>query len=103
MAVTRNGRRSDEQVAAADQQLLQQFGGAQFVTALAMRLDFSDGQLQIANAGHPQPWRVGAGQAEPLELDVQLPAGMFESAAPHGSGEPRGWWEEDADHADGRE
>ncbi len=82
-AVMRNVRRSGgcphEQVAAADQQLLQQFGGAQFVTALAMRLDFTDGQLEIVNAGHPQPWRVREGQAEPLELDAQLPAGLFES------------------------
>jgi len=82
-AVMRNVRRSGgcphEQVAAADQQLLQQFGGAQFVTVLAMRLDFTDGQLEIVNAGHPQPWRVREGQAEPLELDAQLPAGLFES------------------------
>ena len=33
------------------------------------------------NAGHPQPWRVRDGHAEPLELDAQLPAGMFESTA----------------------
>ena len=69
--IRRAGGRPDEQVAAADQQLLQQFGGEQFVTALAMRLDFTDGQLEIVNAGHPQPWRVREGQAEPLELDAQ--------------------------------
>lgn len=77
--VRRSGGRPDAQVCAADLQLLEQFGGAQFVTALAMRLDLADGQLEIVNAGHPAPWRVREGHAEPLELDPQLPAGMFES------------------------
>lgn len=79
--VRRSGGRPDAQVSAADRQLLEQFGGAQFVTALAMRLDLAEGELQIVNAGHPAPWRVRKGQAEPLELDPQLPAGMFESTA----------------------
>ena len=88
---------------AAGQQLLQQSGGAHLVTALVMRLDLTDGHLKIGSAGHPQSWRVREGQAELLELDVQLPAGTFNSAAPHGSGVVRGCWEEDADHADGCE
>ncbi len=79
--VRRSGGRPDEQVTATDQQLLEQFGGVQFVTALAMRLDLTDGQLQIVNAGHPRPWLVRDGRAEPLELDAQLPAGMLERTA----------------------
>lgn len=82
-AVMRNARRAGQdpvgQVMAADQQLLEQFGGAQFVTAVAMRLDLTDGLLQIVNAGHPAPWLVREGQAVPVELDPQLPAGMFET------------------------
>lgn len=84
-AVMRNVRRSgggpEQQVAAADRQLLEQFGGTQFVTALAMRLTYIDAQLEIVNAGHPAPWRVREGQAEPISLDAQLPAGMFETTA----------------------
>ncbi len=34
-----------QQMAAADRQLLEQVGGEQFVTALAMRLSLSDGQV----------------------------------------------------------
>lgn len=82
-AVMRNARRAGggpvEQVAAADRQLLQHFGGAQFVTALAMRLDLRSGHLVTVNAGHPSPWLVRAGQASELELDPRLPAGMFET------------------------
>jgi len=80
-AVMRNVRRAGggpvEQLAAADRQLLAQFGGEQFVTALAMRLSLADGQVEVVNAGHPAPWRVRAGRADQLELEAQLPAGMF--------------------------
>jgi len=78
----RNARRAGEgpagQIALADRQLLEQFGGAQFVTALAMRLNLTDGHLDVVDAGHPCPWLVRHGQAIALELEPQLPAGMFE-------------------------
>jgi hypothetical protein len=35
--------------------LLEQFGGDQFVTALLMRLDLTDGRLDVVNAGQ---WRA---------------------------------------------
>ncbi len=61
-AVMRNTRRAGggpvAQLAAADRQLLEQFGGEQFVTALAMRLNLADGQIEVVNAGHLAPWRV---------------------------------------------
>lgn len=84
-AVMRNARRAGQgpvgQVTAADRQLLEQFGGAQFVTALAMRLDLAQGQVQVVNAGHPAPWLIRDGQATEVELEPQLPAGMFETTA----------------------
>lgn len=84
-AVMRNTRRAGggpvEQIAMADRHLLTQFGGAQFVTALAMRLNLDDGQIEVVNAGHPPPWRVRHGRATVLDLDAQLPAGMFETTA----------------------
>jgi len=86
-AVMRNARRAGEgpagQIALADRQLLEQFGGAQFVTALAMRLNLTDGHLDVVNAGHPCPWLVRHGQAIALELEPQLPAGMFEKTDYH--------------------
>jgi hypothetical protein len=84
-AVMRNTRRAGggpvAQLAAADRQLLEQFGGEQFVTALAMRLNLADGQIEVVNAGHPAPWRVRGGRADQLELQAQLPAGMFQATA----------------------
>ena len=81
-AVMRNARRAGEgpagQITLADRHLLEYFDGDQFVTALAMRLTFADGHLEVVNAGHPCPWLVRQGQATPLELDPQLPVGMFE-------------------------
>lgn len=82
-AVMRNSRRAGqgpvEQVTEADHQLLEQFGGAQFVTVLAMRLDLRDGRLDMVNAGHPTPWLLRDGRVVPVELDPRLPAGMFET------------------------
>lgn len=84
-AVMRNSRRAgggpEQQVGLADRQLLEQFGGAQFVTALALRLDLHTGQAQLVNAGHPAPWLVRAGRAQPVQLDPQLPAGMFQQTS----------------------
>lgn len=84
-AVMRNARRAGDgpvaQISLADRQLLDRFGGDQFVTALAMRLDLSDGTLVAVNAGHPQPWRVRDGQVDQVELSPQLPVGMFEATS----------------------
>ncbi len=83
-AVMRNARRAGggpaEQVGLADRQLLEQFGGAQFVTALAMRLHLLTGHVELVNAGHPPPWLVRAGRARALEFDPQLPAGMLQAS-----------------------
>ncbi len=46
-----------------------------------MRLNLADGQVEVVNAGHPAPWRVRAGRASQLELEAQLPAGMFQATA----------------------
>ncbi|GAC1442373.1 MAG: PP2C family protein-serine/threonine phosphatase [Mycobacteriales bacterium] len=84
-AVMRNARRAGDgpvaQIAQADRQLLERFGGDQFVTALAMRLDLADGTLETVNAGHPQPWRVRDGRASQVDLAPQLPVGMFEATS----------------------
>lgn len=76
--VRRAGGGPAEQITAADRQLLQHFDGTKFVTALALRLFLSVGRLDVVNAGHPQPWRLRRGQAAPVPLDAQLPAGLLE-------------------------
>lgn len=82
-AVMRNTRRAgggpSEQVTQADRHLLAQFGGAQFVTVLAMRVDLRDGRLELVDAGHPAPWLLRDGRAVAVELEPRLPAGMFET------------------------
>ncbi len=82
-AVMRNTRRAGgtpaEQVTQADRHLLEQFGGAQFVTVLAMRLDLRTGRLDLVDAGHPAPWLLRGGRASPVPLDPRLPAGMLEA------------------------
>lgn len=82
-AVMRNTRRAGggpaRQVALADRALLAHFGGAQFVTMVAMRLDLRSGALELVNAGHPAPWLIRGGRATQVPLDPRLPAGMFET------------------------
>jgi len=72
--------RPGSQLAAADRRLLEQFGGEQFVTALAMRLNLADGQVEVVNAGHPAPWRVRAGRASSSWKPSCRP-GMFQARA----------------------
>ncbi len=85
LAVTalRNGRRAGlgvaERVSFADRAVQRQFGGSQFVTGLALDIDLSRSTAHAVNAGHPLPWRIRDGQAFPVELDVQLPIGLFEA------------------------
>lgn len=82
-AVMRNTRRAgrspSEQVAQADRHLLAQFGGDQFVTTLAMRLDLDSGALDMVNAGHPQPWLLREGRVVPVQVEPSLPAGLLEA------------------------
>lgn len=85
MAVTslRNARRAGlpiaERVSFADRAVQQQFGGSQFVTAFCLDIDLHTSSAVAVNAGHPLPWRIRDGQVAPVELDVQLPIGLFET------------------------
>lgn len=79
----RNARRAGasltERVAAADRAVFHEFGGAQFVTAVALEVDVGSGRMLAVNAGHPHPFRLRAGQAEQVLLEPQLPIGLFEA------------------------
>lgn len=79
----RNARRAGlsvaDRVSHADRAVQQQFGGSQFVTAFCLDIDLHTSSAVAVNAGHPKPWRIRDGQAAPVELDVQLPIGLFET------------------------
>jgi serine phosphatase RsbU (regulator of sigma subunit) len=82
MTALRNGRRAGvplaEQASLADQALYAHYSGSSFVAALLMRLDLATGLLSVVDAGSPQLLRVRGGQIRLIELDAQLPLGMFE-------------------------
>ena len=78
----RNARRTGldltHQARQADSVLYRHFGGAQFVTGLLCRLEYATGRLRLVNAGHPPPYLLRDGDTAPMELDPQLPMGLFE-------------------------
>lgn len=79
----RNSRRSGlaliDQVRSADRVLFGQYGGDQFVTALALTVELSTGWVCAVNAGHPPLFVLRHNHVETIELDAQLPMGMFEA------------------------
>jgi hypothetical protein len=81
----RNSRRGGasvaEQAQTAHAVVHQQFGGAQFVTALIARLDIDTGQSTMVSAGFPPVHRLRAGRAERIVLSAQLPLGLFPDTA----------------------
>jgi serine phosphatase RsbU (regulator of sigma subunit) len=85
LAVTalRNARRTGlaltDQLRQADRVLHSQFGGEQFVTALALRIDTATGAAEVVNAGHPLPYIIRNGVITSLEVAPDVPLGMFES------------------------
>lgn len=84
LAVTamRNTRRGGgnlvEQAQEADRAVYGQFGGEQFVTALLLDLDLDTGDVTAVNAGAPGPLRLRGGALEAVQLQAQLPLGLFE-------------------------
>jgi serine phosphatase RsbU (regulator of sigma subunit) len=85
LAVTalRNARRTGlalaDQLRQADRVLHSQFGGEQFVTALAMRIDMTTGVAEVVNAGHPPPHILRDGTIMTMEVPPDVPLGMFEA------------------------
>lgn len=89
LAVTamRNARRRGEplagRLAAADAAVHRQFGGAQFVTAVAVEARLDTGEIVAASAGHPAPYVLRDGRVRTLELPANLPLGLFEGTRYH--------------------
>jgi serine phosphatase RsbU (regulator of sigma subunit) len=76
----RNTRRSiaepAEQARTANLELLESSNLDQFVTGIVLRIRLTDGQLELVNAGHPQPYLLRAGEVTALAATVSLPLGI---------------------------
>ncbi|MEE4496318.1 PP2C family protein-serine/threonine phosphatase [Streptomyces sp. BE230] len=80
----RNARRAGigiaDQAALADQALYEQHRGSAHVSTLLLRFDLATGTVGAVDAGSPQLWRLRGRTVARVELDAQLPLGMFEES-----------------------
>ncbi|MFG2839398.1 PP2C family protein-serine/threonine phosphatase [Streptomyces zaomyceticus] len=78
----RNARRAGldlvGQAGLTDQALYGQYRGKSPLAALLLRLDVATGAVEVVDAGSPTLWRIRGAAIERVELDRQLPLGMFE-------------------------
>lgn len=81
----RNGSDLETQVSTADRVVLEQFGGAQFVTTLVVQVELSTGRARVLNAGLPPMLLLRAGTVIELQLEPHLPLGLFEQTDYHAS------------------
>ena len=72
------GSSLSDQAALADQAVYAHHGGEAFTSALLLRFDARDGEVRVVDAGSPLLFRQREGRVERIELDPQLPLGMFE-------------------------
>jgi serine phosphatase RsbU (regulator of sigma subunit) len=81
----RNARRAGlelaDQAALADQAVYAQHQGDVYVSALLMRFVYETGQVTVVDAGSPQIWLRRGRSIERIEVEPQLPLGMFEETA----------------------
>ncbi|MFD0025225.1 PP2C family protein-serine/threonine phosphatase [Streptomyces sp. NPDC058382] len=80
----RNARRAgigiEDQAALADQALYDQHRGSAHVSTLLLRFDLATGTIGAVDAGSPQLWRLRGRTVTRVQLDAQLPLGMFEES-----------------------
>jgi serine phosphatase RsbU (regulator of sigma subunit) len=78
----RNARRSGaglvDQATLANETLYNQHVGQRHVSTLLLRFDLASGIVAAIDAGSPKMFRMRGGTVEPIELEAQLPLGMFE-------------------------
>ncbi|MFH8715873.1 PP2C family protein-serine/threonine phosphatase [Streptomyces zaomyceticus] len=78
----RNARRAGldlvGQAGLTDQALYGQYRGKSPLAALLLRLDVATGAIEVVDAGSPTLWRIRGAAIARVELDRQLPLGMFE-------------------------
>ncbi|GAA3398561.1 PP2C family protein-serine/threonine phosphatase [Streptomyces roseoviridis] len=78
----RNARRAGiglaDQASLADQAVYAQYGGKAYASTLLLRFDLADGTVHAVDAGSPQLFHQRDGRTARIELEAQLPLGMFE-------------------------
>ncbi|MFF7052717.1 PP2C family protein-serine/threonine phosphatase [Streptomyces griseorubiginosus] len=78
----RNARRAGiglaDQACLADQAVFAQYGGKVYASTLLLEFHLATGLVRAVDAGSPQLFRQRAEDIERVELDAQLPLGMFE-------------------------
>ncbi|MFG3226888.1 PP2C family protein-serine/threonine phosphatase [Kitasatospora sp. NPDC048194] len=79
----RNARRAgisiEDQAALADQAIYAQHRGSLHLSVLLLDFDLDSGRVRVVDAGSPRMMRMSAkGGVETVDLDAQLPLGMFE-------------------------
>jgi serine phosphatase RsbU (regulator of sigma subunit) len=81
----RNARRAGlelaDQAALADQAVYAQHQGDVYVSALLLRFEYETGQVTVVDAGSPQIWLRRGRSITRIEVEPQLPLGMFEETA----------------------
>jgi serine phosphatase RsbU (regulator of sigma subunit) len=81
----RNARRAGldlgDQAYLADQAVYGQYRGSRYLSTLLLRFRLPTGDVEIIDAGSPRLWRLRGGVVEPIELEAQMPLGMFEDTA----------------------
>ncbi|MFD0902063.1 PP2C family protein-serine/threonine phosphatase [Actinomadura sediminis] len=77
----RNARRSGadiaEQASLANDMVHVRYGGREFTETLVMRIDLADGVVHVIDAGSPRILRMRGTDVGSVDLEQQLPLGMF--------------------------
>ncbi|MFF0304133.1 PP2C family protein-serine/threonine phosphatase [Streptomyces sp. NPDC004562] len=78
----RNARRAGlsigDQAALADQAVFAQYRGEAYISVLLVDLELRTGRLRVVDAGSPRMMRLRGRTVTPVDLEAQLPLGMFE-------------------------
>ncbi|MFB8757398.1 PP2C family protein-serine/threonine phosphatase [Streptomyces nigra] len=78
----RNARRAglsvEDQAALADQAVFAQYRGEAYISVLLVELELRTGRLRVVDAGSPRMMRLRGRTVTPVDLEAQLPLGMFE-------------------------
>jgi serine phosphatase RsbU (regulator of sigma subunit) len=77
----RRGVELSEQVAAANEALVDHATHGQFVTGQVFRVDLAGESAGVVNAGHPPPLRMREGQVQPVQLRPDPPFGASRATA----------------------
>ncbi|APU16708.1 MULTISPECIES: PP2C family protein-serine/threonine phosphatase [Actinoalloteichus] len=85
ISALRNSRRSGlpltEQAALADQAVWGQHGGDRHLAALLIQVELATGRMTIVDAGSPRLWIIRGDHVRRVELEEQLPLGMFDGTS----------------------